>query len=540
MPRGGCVTLDADDGGCVESEGLAEDLSPDGTSLGSSQSPTLPSPASQSQTAGTPEHTHNHCAPANQTAVPILVGAPNPTVRTSSCTDNHGHPDFGKRTGASAGSESQGTQRGQIILVATGACMLLVSGALLIVLCVLCVKRYRRRSAVQRSSPPSEAINGMQPPLWDPYPRGGVRSSLASASSGLSPKGSSHHHLYVELPDSTLALAVKDPPSASSGRVAPQQPFSGGGPPPFLMDVNPIDAPAGSSGPSFPHTIHFTSYMPILLHPALTGVQVPGAINASLQPISPLYAAPAGLPLADIGQMRQPGSAATYPSASSVASSRPLSEGAQERPIDPDLLRRRQPQRGQPYQEMLYSCNSDSTADTVYLRLHPQSAAAAAESQVMAIGLPSSEGMLGPHQRGARAAIGLPSIAPPVDAAAGGALVAALSQRDANAPALGLPVSELRTCHSAPQSARTASPRAHAQHAQTGGKAAEEVLREACAAGGGVECTVAASAPIVPAEPAQHDEACASPSSVGAVAAAVDAEDIAEVASVRQADDSET
>lgn len=365
---------------------------------------------------------------------------------------------------------------------------------------------------------------GMQPPLWDPYPRGGLRASIASTSSCVSPKASSHRHLYVELPDSTLALAVKDPPSLGSSRNMLPQPYPGVPPPPFLLEANTLDGPPGSAGSSFPHTIHFTSYMPILLHPTLSGVQIPGTINASLQPISPLYAHPAGLHLSGSGRLQPPSDAQEPPG--STASSRPLSDTTAERPIDPDLLRRRQSLR-QPYQaqEMLYSCNSDSTAETLFVRMQPPLSAA----EMTAIGLPSSEGLAG-MQRDSRAAIGLPSIAPPVDAAAGGALVAALSQRNVNGPAIGLPVSELRCCHSAPSSARCAvadtdDGRGGVPEEQKPASAEPGVGPEAGVAGAYI---AAASAPVTAAESgrqvgaaAQHD--AAQPASAAGAAASTDA-----------------
>lgn len=71
---------------------------------------------------------------------------------------------------------------GQIILVATGSCMLLVSGALLMVLCALCVKRYRRRSAVQRTAGPTEAVNGaLQPRMQPKFPHEGQQDSRTAS-----------------------------------------------------------------------------------------------------------------------------------------------------------------------------------------------------------------------------------------------------------------------------------------------------------------------------------------------------------------------
>lgn len=325
----------------------------------------------------------------------------------------------------------------------------------------------------------------MQPPLWEPYPRSGVRGSFTSTSdlSTVSPKdGTSRHHLYVELPDSTLALAVKEPGSVSSGPFATTA-AAAPGMPPILLDPNTLDGSPGSGGPAFPQTIHFAQYMPIVFPSSPSGIRILGRMPSPHVPIPTpgvsYFGGGTYIPLVE-GAVGDPPAARTTDSV--VSSSQPLSEAAAavaaaatggggggggaraggDCPIDPDLLRRRQSLRlphGQT--EMLHSCNSESHSETLLVRVQPPLSAAEAAS----IGLHTSDGVLTAPptrdgSRDARAAIGLPSIAPPVDAAVGGAMLAALSQRgtlSSGQPALGLPIEEVMVPRSAPASARSAA-----------------------------------------------------------------------------------
>lgn len=326
----------------------------------------------------------------------------------------------------------------------------------------------------------------MQPPLWEPYPRSGVRGSFTSASSTVSPKdGTSRHHLYVELPDSTLALAVKDPGSVSSGPFATAAAAAAApGMPPILLDPTTLEGPPGSGGPPFPQTIHFAQYMPIVFPSSPSGIRILGRMPSSLAPIpAPGVAYTGGGTYVPLAEGAIGGPPADSLPTSVVSSSQALSEaaaaaggggapGGGDCPIDPELLRRRQSLRlPYPANEMLHSCNSDSVSETLLVRVQPPLSAAEAAS----IGLHASDGVLAAPpprdgSRDARAAIGLPSIAPPVDAAVGGAMLAALSQRGAlstGPTALGLPIGEALLPRSAPASTHLTAAEDHPVEPET-------------------------------------------------------------------------
>lgn len=203
---------------------------------------------------------------------------------------------------------------------------------------------------------------------------------------------------------------------------------------PALIEPSPLDCLAASSTTALPPTIHFAHYMPIMFPASMSSAYMPGALH-----VAPMHARAAGIALAGSGPLRPPSEASVSARSSSV----PL-EGPPEAPIAPELLRRRQSLRLPAYHahEMLASCNSDGTTEALLVRVQPPLSAA----EAAAIGLPAADAAAarGAAPRDARAAIGLPSIAPPVDAAAGGAMLAALTQRrPLSAPAIGLPVGEM-------------------------------------------------------------------------------------------------